>query len=110
MSGGAAAGSGTARLGRLLLAAHGGLVYLFLYAPIAVLAVFSFNASRQTAVWEGLTLDWYRSLAGDALLGRALANSLLVAAAATAAATALGTAAALGLSRPGAGARARRLT
>jgi spermidine/putrescine transport system permease protein len=113
VSGGAAAGSrgsGTARLGRFLLAAHGGLLYLFLYAPIAVLAAFSFNASRQTAAWEGATLDWYRSLADDALLGRALANSLLVAAAATAAATALGTAAALGLSRPGAGARARRLT
>jgi len=93
---------------RLLLAAHSALLYLFLYAPIAVLAVFSFNASRQTAAWEGATLDWYRRLSADGLLGRALGNSLLVAAIATAAATALGTAAALGMARGGG--RARRLT
>ena len=35
------------------------LVYLFLYAPILVLAALSFNASRLTASWEGFTLDWY---------------------------------------------------
>ena len=47
---------------RRLLAAHTALVYLFLYAPIAILVVFSFNASRQTAFWNGFTLDWYRQL------------------------------------------------
>lgn len=93
---------------RLVLIAHSGLVYLFLYAPIAVLAVFSFNASRQTASWEGATLAWYGQATRDALLGRAVGNSLAVAAIATAAATALGTAAALGLARARAG--ARRLT
>jgi len=93
---------------RLLLAAHSGLVYLFLYAPIAVLAVFSFNASRQTASWEGATLAWYGLVAKDALLGRAVGNSLAVAVLATAAATALGTAAALGIAR--ARRSARRLT
>ena len=36
-----------------LLAAHTGLVYLFLYLPIAVLAAFSFNRALQTAAWEG---------------------------------------------------------
>ena len=108
MSAGAAPAGHSARLGRLLLAAHGGLLYLFLYAPIAVLAVFSFNASRQTAAWEGATVDWYRQLGADGLLGRAVGNSLLVAAVATIAATALGTATALGLAR--AGSRARRLT
>jgi len=106
---------GRSALVRGLLAAHGGLVYLFLYAPIAVLAVFSLNASRQTAAWEGATLDWYRRLAGDALLGRAVGNSLLVAAVATLTATALGTAAALGIARHGRSrgrrqGRARRLT
>jgi spermidine/putrescine transport system permease protein len=90
---------------RILLAAHGGLVYLFLYAPIAVLAVFSFNASRQTASWGGATLAWYGLAGRDALLGRAVGNSLLVAVLATVAATALGTAAALGMERAGAGAR-----
>ncbi len=44
------------------LLAHTALVYLFLYAPIAILVVFSFNASRQTAFWSGFTLDWYRQL------------------------------------------------
>ncbi len=72
--------------------------------------MFSFNASRQTASWEGATLDWYRGLAGDALLARAVGNSLLVAAVATVASTVLGTAAALGLARPAASARAKRLT
>ena len=42
---------------RRLLAAHTALVYLFLYAPIAILMVFSFNAARQTAFWQGFTLD-----------------------------------------------------
>jgi spermidine/putrescine transport system permease protein len=85
--------------GRGLLGAHTLLVYLFLYGPIAVLAVFSFNAGRQTAIWEGFTLDWYRRLLGDDRLLAAAGNSLLVAAVATVAATTLGTAAALALAR-----------
>ena len=44
------------------LAAYTWLVYLFLYAPIGILVLFSFNRARQTAMWEGWTLDWYRSL------------------------------------------------
>lgn len=84
---------------RRLLAAHTVLIYLFLYLPILILVVFSFNAARQTAVWEGFTLDWYRRLAAnDRLLG-ALRNSLLVAGITTAVATLLGTLAALALER-----------
>ncbi len=64
---------------RRLLAAHTVLVYLFLYAPIAILMVFSFNAARQTAFWQGFTLDWYRRLLDDGLLLRALRTSLEVA-------------------------------
>jgi len=84
---------------RRLLAAHAGLVYLFLYAPIAILVVFSFNASRQTAFWAGFTLDWYRRLLGNAALFHAVRNSLLVAGAATVLAVLLGTPAALALAR-----------
>ena len=84
---------------RRLLAAHTVLVYLFLYAPIAILVVFSFNAARQTAFWEGFTLDWYRRLLGDALLFRSVRNSLIVASVTTAAAVLLGTPAALALAR-----------
>jgi spermidine/putrescine transport system permease protein len=84
---------------RRLLAAHAALVYLFLYAPIAVLVAFSFNAARQTALWQGFTLDWYRSLLDNDLLLRSARNSLAVAGVATLAATVLGTLAALALAR-----------
>ena len=84
---------------RRLLAAHTALVYVFLYAPIAILVVFSFNAARQTAFWEGFTLDWYRRLLGNALLFRAVRNSLVVAGVTTVAAVLLGTPAALALAR-----------
>lgn len=75
------------------------LVYLFLYAPILVLAVFSFNRGRLTASWEGFTLAWYVKLLDDPQVLGALRNSLLVALAATVLSTLVGTAAALGLRR-----------
>jgi spermidine/putrescine transport system permease protein len=84
---------------RRLLAAHSALVYLFLYLPIAVLVAFSFNAARQTAVWDGFTLDWYRRLLADGPLLASVRNSLAVAGATTAVATVLGTLAALALGR-----------
>lgn len=76
-----------------------GLVYAFLYAPIAVLVVFSFNSERQTAVWRGFTLDWYRVLFRDAAIGNAVVNSLIIAAAATVIATVIGTMAGLAMAR-----------
>lgn len=84
---------------RRLLAAHTALVYVFLYAPIVTLVVFSFNAARQTAFWEGFTLDWYRRLLDNALLFRSVRNSLLVAGITTVVAVLLGTPAALALAR-----------
>ena len=82
-----------------LLSAHTALVYLFLYAPVAILVVFSFNAARQTAFWGGFTLDWYRQVFADGLLLRSARNSLIVAGLTTAVAVLLGTPAALGLAR-----------
>ena len=74
-------------------------VYLFLFAPILVLAALSFNASRLSASWGGFTLDWYtRAAANPAILG-SLRNSLIVGAVATLAATAAATAAALAFHR-----------
>jgi spermidine/putrescine transport system permease protein len=96
--------------GRALLAAHTLLVYLFLYGPIAVLALFSFNSGRQTAIWEGWTLAWYRRLLTDDRLLAAAGNSLLVAGVATVVATVLGTAAALALARPALWDAGRRAT
>lgn len=88
------------RWGKRLLAAHTVLIYLFLYAPIAILVVFSFNQASQTAFWQGFTLDWYRELLADAQLLRAVRNSLVVAGLTTAVSVLLGTPAALALARP----------
>jgi len=54
-------------------------VMAFLYLPIAVLVVYSFNASRLNVTWQGFTLDWYRQLALNAPLKQAALNSLIVA-------------------------------
>jgi spermidine/putrescine transport system permease protein len=75
------------------------LVYLFLYAPILVLVAFSFNESRLTAEWKGLTLEWYGRLLASPQIRMSLRNSLLVAGVTTVVATAVGTAAALALAR-----------
>lgn len=77
------------------LALFSALVYLFLYAPILVLVVFSFNAGRLTAEWQGFTLAWYARLLHNPQILSALRNSLVVATASTVACTILGTAAAL---------------
>ena len=87
------------RASRRLLATHTWLVYAFLYAPIVVLVVFSFNRARRGSRWTGFTLDWYARLLEDRELREAAANSLVVAAAATLASTIFGTMAALALSR-----------
>ncbi|HEV2844654.1 MAG TPA: spermidine/putrescine ABC transporter permease, partial [Thermoanaerobaculia bacterium] len=84
---------------RRLLAAHTALVYLFLYAPIAILVVFSFNAASQTAFWDGFTLDWYREILADSQLLRAVRNSLVVAGLTTVISVLIGTPAALALTR-----------
>ena len=71
------------------------LVYLFLYAPIAVLAVFSFNRSRLSTHWLGFTGEWYAVLWRDEQIFRSLVNSLTVAAVVTMACAVFGTMAAL---------------
>ncbi len=74
-------------------------VYAFLYVPLAVVVLFSFNDSRLSAEWVGFTLDWYRKLlADDDMLGAA-ANSLLIAVVASLAATVLGTMAGVAMHR-----------
>ena len=75
------------------------LIYVFLFAPIAVLIAFSFNDSRRTFVWQGFTIDWYeRLLRNDELLG-ALEVTLEVAAIAVVGSTILGALMGLGLAR-----------
>jgi spermidine/putrescine transport system permease protein len=78
---------------------HATGVYAFLLAPIVVLVVFSFSASRFSAVWGGFTVDWYLRLVDNERVLEALRNSLLVAAVATLLATGLGTLGAVALAR-----------
>jgi spermidine/putrescine transport system permease protein len=90
------------RLGQLMrasFAANGVLGYIFLYAPIIVLVVFSFNASRFVTDWSGFSLRWYRVMLGDEAMMAALKNSLIVAAVATFFSTIFGTMAALAMER-----------
>jgi putrescine transport system permease protein len=71
----------------------------FLYLPIAVLVIYSFNASRLVTVWGGWSLRWYAELAGDRAMIDAALASLGIAAASAALATVLGTMAAVTLTR-----------
>jgi spermidine/putrescine transport system permease protein len=75
------------------------LVYLFLYVPIFVLIVLSFNNSRFSTVWSGFTWRWYGLAWRDAELIASLRTSLLVALTTTIISTCIGTAAALALAR-----------
>jgi spermidine/putrescine transport system permease protein len=81
------------------LSAYALLVYAFLFAPIVVLIIYSFNKARRGLVWQGFTFDWYpRLLANDELLD-ALIVTLKVAAVAVVVSTILGAFLGLGLAR-----------
>jgi spermidine/putrescine transport system permease protein len=82
-----------------LLGASAAALYLFLYAPIVVVVVFSFNAARHGAGWQGFTLDWYRQLFANPAALDAARNTLLLAAGSSVIATVLGTLLAFGLKR-----------
>lgn len=78
------------------------LGFAFLYLPVLILIVYSFNASRLVTVWAGFSLRWYGELLHDRQLMGALLNSLQIAVSSATAALALGTLAALVLVRVGA--------
>ena len=67
------------------------LVYLFLYVPLVIVVLYSFNDSRLNAEWVGFTLDWYRKLFGNRDMLQATANSLVIALVSASVATLLGT-------------------
>ena len=83
------------------------LAYIFLYAPIAILIVFSFNAATVTeggrvlgtSVWKGFTFDWYGELAQNERIIDAAYNTLVVAIISTMIATIIGTMTALAMER-----------
>jgi len=74
-------------------------VYGFLYIPLAVVVIFSFNDSLLNAQWVGFTTQWYRKLLHDEAMLGAAANSLLIALAASSIATVLGTMAGIAMQR-----------
>jgi spermidine/putrescine transport system permease protein len=97
------------KIGNISLWTNAVLGFFFLYIPIFILVIYSFNSSRFNAVWRGFTLNWYRSLLTGVTDGRAqitdlmiwdaVNNSLIVAAVSTVIATILGTMLALALER-----------
>lgn len=92
---------------RTLLRIHTAFVLVFLYLPIAVIVVLSFNRSRFGVHWTGFTLGWYERLFHHHRLALYAENTLIVAGASTLIAAVLGTLLALGLYRyrfPGKGA------
>ena len=82
-----------------VLCAYAMAILAFLYLPLLILALYSFNESRINAVWSGFTFDWYLSLFKNRRVLEALTNSLIVAVASTLVSTILGTTAAIALNK-----------
>lgn len=72
------------------------LLYIFFYAPVAVMIVFSFNDSRANVVWQGFTTKWYVKLFGDAELWSVFGKTLLIAVITTLLGVVVGTMGAVG--------------
>ncbi len=79
-----------------LLTVYVSAIYLFLYLPLAVLGLFSFNSSK-VSVWRGFTWNWYSQVLHNSLLLESAINSLVIALSATLIATIIGTLAAYAL-------------
>src|SRR5215210_5221801 len=86
-------------MGRRALGAWSTLVYLFLYAPIAVVVVLAFNDGRQVLVWDGFSTRWFGEALSDPTITGPFRNSLIIAAGNAVLASVLGTALALALSK-----------
>ncbi|MCY6483395.1 ABC transporter permease [Clostridium aestuarii] len=84
-------------VGKIIKKVYTFLVYAFLYAPIVVLIIFSFNNSKSRAHWDGFTFKWYGELLKDRQILRALYYTLAVAALSSIVATVIGTISAIGI-------------
>lgn len=83
----------TSPLSKLYIA----LIFIFLYAPILVMIVFSFNGTESTYVFEGFSLEWYERLFHDRATMNSLKNTIVLAIASAAVSTVMGTMAAVGI-------------
>lgn len=86
-------------LGGRLLSWYAVGIFAFLYLPIFILIIYSFNANKVVGVWEGFSVRWYQELFHDRAIASAFRNSMWVALWSTLASTILGTLAALVLER-----------
>jgi spermidine/putrescine transport system permease protein len=89
------------RLTSALFSSYALLFYIFLWAPIFLLVLFSFNVSRFPTNWTGFTFDWYVKLFSNYAMGQALKNSLIVSISSTIIATTIGTMVSVALERYG---------
>lgn len=87
------------RVGNWLLGTNAALLFGFLYLPVAILIIFSFNNTRSIAVFTGFSTEWYTTLVANDELLDAARNSLLVGLITTIAATAIGTLTAIAMDR-----------
>lgn len=78
---------------------YSAVIFLFLFAPIAILLLFSFNESKSLSVMSGFSFKWYVELFKDTNTLKAVRNTLILAVTATTIATVMGTAAAWGIDR-----------
>jgi spermidine/putrescine transport system permease protein len=99
IKGAAQRGSPLGRAMQAFTTGSGVFGFLFLYAPIVILVIFSFNASRFVSDWAGFSLRWYEKLFEDAAMMTALRNSLIVAFVSTVISTLFGTMTALAMER-----------
>ena len=76
-----------------------GLIFLFFYAPIAYIVVFSFNSGRSLTRMDGFSLQWYERMFSNGDMMDAMFYTILVAVIATVVSTIIGTVAAIGLSK-----------
>ena len=76
-----------------------GLVFLFLYLPIIILVIFSFNTSRMNIIFTGFTFSWYRTLFSNSELLNAFFNTMVIAVVSTVVSTVIGTMGAVGLNQ-----------
>ena len=75
------------------------LAYIFLYAPIVFLIIFSFNSGKSSASWQGFSLKWYVSLFDNQRILKALYYTVLVAVVSSLVSTILGTISAIGIDK-----------
>ena len=78
---------------------YSAIIFAFLFAPIVVLLVFSFNDAKSLSVFSGFSLRWYKELLRDSNTLESVKNTLILAASATVISTVLGTLAAMGINK-----------